>query len=62
MHTVQEVKRYVTHLDIVGEGQPDAFGVGVVNLNVSGVEGVVLSRPRFGVADGLARCCARHKL
>jgi subtilase family protein len=35
---------YVTHLDIVGDDQPDALGVG--RAAVDGIEGVVLERPR----------------
>lgn len=37
---------YVTYLDIVGEGQPDALSVAVPRSTASGIEGVVLERPR----------------
>jgi hypothetical protein len=41
---------YVTHLDIVGVGQPDALGVAVPHSLASGIEGVVLERPRAPLA------------
>jgi len=37
---------YVTHLDIVGDRQPDALGVAVPGSDSAGIEGVVLERPR----------------
>jgi hypothetical protein len=37
-------EEYVTHLDIVGSGQPEALGVGTAGP--AAVEGVVLERPR----------------
>jgi len=37
---------YVTHLDIVGDGQPDDLGVGVAASEASAIEAVVLERPR----------------
>lgn len=40
--------QYVTHLDIVGDGQPEALGVGVGGP--AAVEGVVLERPRAPMA------------
>jgi hypothetical protein len=39
-------KRYITHLDIVGKDQPEAFGVGRVKSAASRLEGVMLERPR----------------
>jgi subtilisin family serine protease len=37
---------YVTHLDITGDGQPDALGVAVPRSAASAIDGVVLERPR----------------
>jgi hypothetical protein len=37
---------YVTHLDIVGSGQPDDLGVGVAAPEAAAIEAVVLERPR----------------
>jgi subtilisin family serine protease len=37
---------YVTHLDIVGAGQPAALGVGSVKSASLNVDGIVLERPR----------------
>jgi len=39
-------RRYVTHLDIVGEGQPRSFGCGRVASDETGIEAVILERPR----------------
>jgi subtilisin family serine protease len=39
---------YVTHLDIVGDGQPEALGVGTAGP--AAVEGVILERPRAPMA------------
>jgi subtilisin family serine protease len=39
-------RRYVTHLDIVGEGQPRAFGCGRLSSKRTGLEAVILERPR----------------
>jgi subtilisin family serine protease len=47
VHTRAGRKQYVTHFDIVGEGQPEAFGAGVASSRESGIEAVVLERPRF---------------
>ncbi len=44
MHTRVGREEYVTHLDIVGDGQPEALGVGTAGP--AAVEGVVLERPR----------------
>jgi subtilisin family serine protease len=44
MHTRVGREEYVTHLDIVGDGQPEALGVGTAGS--AAVEGVVLERPR----------------
>lgn len=46
-HTRAGRKQYVTHFDIVGEGQPEAFGAAVPSSNDTGIEAVVLERPRF---------------
>jgi hypothetical protein len=40
-------RRYVTHLDIVGEGQPTTLGIGKVASTSIPAEGVVLERPRL---------------
>jgi subtilisin family serine protease len=44
MHTRAGRVEYVTHLDVVGSGQPDALGVG--KGRPAAIEGVVLERPR----------------
>lgn len=41
---------YVTHLDIVGPGQPKALGCGKVRSAKLKVDGLVLERPRFNHA------------
>src|SRR4051812_5824282 len=46
VHTRAGRKQYVTHFDIVGEGQPEAFGAGVTSGD-SGIEAVLIERPRF---------------
>ena len=46
MHTRAGRVEYVTHLDIVGDGQPEALGLGAVGPAAAGIEGVVLERPR----------------
>jgi subtilisin family serine protease len=46
MHTRAGRDEYVTHLDIVGEGQPDALGVALPRSAVSGIEAIVLEFPR----------------
>ena len=38
---------YVTHLDVVGEGQPDSLGVGMPRSPASAIDAVVLERPRM---------------
>jgi subtilisin family serine protease len=38
--------RYVTHMDIVGKQQPAALGVGTIKSPKTGIEGVLLERPR----------------
>jgi subtilisin family serine protease len=47
MHAEMGRERYVTHLDIVGDNQPDALGVGAPRPEASAIEGVVLERPRL---------------
>ncbi len=44
MHTRLGRVEYVTHLDVVGSGQPEALGVG--DGRPAAIEGVVLERPR----------------
>jgi subtilisin family serine protease len=44
MHTRAGREEYVTHIDIVGSGQPDALGVG--NGRPAAIDGVVVERPR----------------
>jgi subtilisin family serine protease len=44
MRTRSDRTEYVTHLDIVGDDQPDALGVG--SSRAEAIEGVVLERPR----------------
>ena len=46
MRTRAGRSEYVTHLDIVGDGQPDALGVGVPDSSAAAIESVVLERPR----------------
>ena len=46
MHTRAGREEYVTHLDIVGDGQPDALGVATARSENARIEGVVLERPR----------------
>ena len=48
MHTRAQRLEYVTHLDIVGSGQPEALGAGTGGPEA--VEGVVLERPRSPMA------------
>jgi subtilisin family serine protease len=48
MHTRVGRVEYVTHLDIVGDGQPEALGVGTGGP--AAVEGIVLERPRAPMA------------
>jgi subtilisin family serine protease len=44
--TTDGVREYVTHLDIVGDKQPKALGVGAVKSKSLKVDGIVLERPR----------------
>src|SRR4051794_35580156 len=46
-HTRAGRQQYVTSFDIVGEGQPQAFGAGTAWAQDSGVDAVVIERPRF---------------
>jgi hypothetical protein len=46
MHTRAGRVEYVTHLDIVGDHQPDALGIGLPGSETTGIDGVVLERPR----------------
>jgi hypothetical protein len=46
-HTRANRRQYVTNFDIVGDGQPDGVGAGVPATGGSGIEAVVLERPRF---------------
>ena len=39
--------RYVTHVDLVGEDQPKALGVGVVRGGGAKIDGVVLEKPKL---------------
>jgi Subtilase family len=48
MHTRVGRVEYVTHLDVVGRGQPEALGVG--KARPAAIEGVVLERPRAPLA------------
>jgi hypothetical protein len=48
MHTRAGRVQYVTHLDVVGSGQPEALGVG--KGRPAAIEGVVLERPRAPLA------------
>ena len=43
-------QRFVTHLDIVGSGQPEALGVGLARSAAARIEGVLLERPRIPLA------------
>ena len=47
MHAEMGHERYVTHVDIVGDDQPVALGVGVTRSEATAVEAVVLERPRL---------------
>lgn len=40
-------RRYVTHLDIVGSGQPAVLGLGAIQSAHARLEGVFLERPRI---------------
>jgi hypothetical protein len=39
-------RRYVTHVDITGKNQPEELGCGVPKSKNSGIEAVILERPR----------------
>jgi subtilisin family serine protease len=43
-------QRYMTHVDIVGPGQPAALGVGVVRSEATRIEAVILEQPRVPMA------------
>jgi len=47
LHAEGATQRYVTHVDIVGEGQPRALGLGRIKSTAIPIEGVVLERPRL---------------
>ena len=43
-------RRYVTHIDIVGKGQPQALGCGLPKSAATAVEAIVLEHPRSPLA------------
>lgn len=47
MYAEENCIRYVTHLDIVGDEQPDALGVAKTKSDSTAIDGVVLERPRM---------------
>src|SRR5262249_4069148 len=47
LHAEAGRERYVTHVDIVGKGQPEALGLGAPASKTAKVEGVLLERPRI---------------
>ena len=47
MYAEENCIRYVTHFDIVGDNQPEALGVARTRSNSTGIDGVVLERPRM---------------
>jgi len=47
LHAELARRRYVTHLDIVGDGQPDSLGVGAVASGAGPARQVYLDRPRI---------------
>jgi subtilisin family serine protease len=47
LHAEAGRERYVTHVDIVGAGQPEALGVAAVASDAAPIEGVLLERPRI---------------
>jgi subtilisin family serine protease len=47
LHAEAGRERYVTHVDIVGAGQPDALGVATAASEAARIEGVLLERPRL---------------
>jgi hypothetical protein len=48
MHTRAGRVQYVTHVDVIGSGQPEALGVG--KARPAAIEGVVIERPRAPLA------------
>lgn len=42
--------RYVTHLDLVGDGQPETLGVASAESEAAKVDGILLERPRIPMA------------
>jgi len=47
LHAESGRERYVTHLDITGPGQPASWGVAMPGSVSSGIEGVLIERPRI---------------
>lgn len=47
LHAEGAKQRYVTHVDIVGEGQPEVCGYGNVRSASARLEGVLIERPRL---------------
>lgn len=47
MYAEENCIRYVTHLDIVGDEQPDSLGVAKTKSDSLGIDGIVLERPRM---------------
>jgi subtilisin family serine protease len=47
LHAELARRRYVTHVDITGEGQPESLGVGTVASGAAPAELVILERPRL---------------
>jgi len=47
LHAEAGRERYVTHVDIVGSGQPDTLGLGMVASEAARIEGLLLERPRI---------------
>jgi hypothetical protein len=45
LHTSADQQRYVTHIDIVGDGQPTTCGHGNSRSDTTRVEGVLIERP-----------------
>lgn len=50
LHAEAGQRRYVTHFDIVGAGQPRALGLGAVQSAASGIEGLLIEHPRISAA------------
>ena len=47
LHAEAGRERYVTHVDIVGDQQPETLGVATATSDASSIEGVLLERPRI---------------